>query len=91
MKKVILISEENHGTIGVATSMRAAFQFLIHRGWLSFTDDFYLLDEWTPISKIFEDNGWEQTEESLLEWAMMPTLDWDGMFYFSETTLHEEE
>ena len=91
MKQVILISEENHGVIGVATSMRAAFQFLIQRGWLSFTDDFYLFDKWTPISKIFEDNEWEQTEENLLEWAMTPTLDWDGMFYFNETTLYEED
>ena len=88
--KVIIINEENHGMIGVATSKKAAFQFLINRGWLSFSDDYYLFDQWVTIEQIFDDNSWEKTEESLLEWAMMPTLNWDGMFYFDEKEVYEE-
>lgn len=89
--KVTIIYEENHGIIGVATSMKAAFQFLINGGWLSFSDNYYLFDQWTAIGKIFDDNGWEKTKESLLEWAMMPTINWDGMFYFSEKDVYEED
>lgn len=31
---VILISEENHGTIGIATSMLAAKQWLLRENWV---------------------------------------------------------
>ena len=91
MKKVFLITEENHGTIGVAASRRAAFQYLVKKNWLHFETDYYLFDQWVPIREIFDDNEWEKTNENLVEWAMVPTLDWDGCFYVEEIELVEEE
>ena len=37
--KIIQITEENHGHIGTAASMKAAYQHLVKRGWLGFWDD----------------------------------------------------
>ena len=69
---VIVIHEENHGFIGVATTMRAAFQFLIKHDWL--TIDFDLYDEatgaWYTLGDIFLHKGIEPTKENILAWAM---------------------
>ena len=87
--KLVSITEENHGLIGIALNRKSAFQFLVKRGWLHFASDYYLFDHWTPIQQIFDDNGWEKTEEALVEWAMMPTLDWEGSFYFDEVEVFD--
>jgi hypothetical protein len=90
--KVIHITEENHGHIGTAVSMKAAFQYLVDAEWLTFSTDVWLFDSWVTISKIFDDNGWHKTKESLVEWAMnRDEEDWDGMFYFSADELIEED
>ena len=90
--KVIQIVEENHGHIGTAVSMKAAFQYLVEADWLTFSTDVWLFDSWVAISDIFEQNGWQQTKEELVYWALHhnPEL-WDGMFYFSEDELIEED
>jgi hypothetical protein len=90
--KVIQINEENHGHIGTAVSMKAAFQYLVAAEWLTFNTDIWLFDSWVTISEIFDDNGWHKTKESLVEWAMNRKEEaWDGMFYFSEDELIEED
>ena len=90
--KVIHIIEENHGHIGTAVSMRAAWQFIVNKGWLGFWDAVYIFDEWVGIDEIFEQNGWEKTNENLVEWAMNRGVDeWDGLFYFADDELIEED
>lgn len=39
--EVIVIVEDNHGFIGVAESLKAAKQWLIHEGWVECYTDFY--------------------------------------------------
>lgn len=94
--KIIIISEENHGDIGVATTKKAAFQFLIEHGWLTTKYDLY--DEatgaWYTLGDVFESKGIEPTKQNILAWAMEYADDWhmwDGAFYFHEDTIHEEE
>lgn len=91
--KVIRIDEENHGFIGVASSMKAAWQFIVNKGWLGFWDDAYIFDNWVNIGEFFDQNGWEKTNESLVDWAMNRKGDdaWDGLFYFSECDVYEED
>ena len=93
---VIVIHEENHGFIGVAATMRAAFQFLIKHDWL--TIDFDLYDEataaWYALGDVFLSKGIEPTKENILAWAMQYADDkymWDGAFYFYEEEVNEEE
>ena len=94
--KVITIHEENHGLIGTATTMKAAFQLLIKENRL--TPAFDLYDEatgvWYTLADVFESKGIEPTKKNILAWAMEYADDpyfWDGAFYFYEEALCEEE
>lgn len=94
--QVITIHEENHGFIGTATTMKAAFRFLIEYDWL--TPEFDLYDEatgaWYTLRSVFEAKDIEPTKENILAWAMEYADDprfWDGAFYFNTSVLHEEE
>jgi hypothetical protein len=90
--KVIQITEENHGHIATAVSMKAAFQYLVDAEWLTFDTDIRLFDSWVAIGEIFDDNGWHKTKENLVKWAMNRNEEvWDGMFYFSADELIEED
>ena len=94
--KVITIHEENHGFIGTATTMKAAFRFLIEHDWL--TPAFDLYDEatgaWYTLADVFESKGIEPTKQNILDWAMEFADDamfWDGAFYFHEDVICSEE
>ena len=94
--KVITIHEEIHGFIGTATTMKAAFRFLIEEDWL--TPAFDLYDEatgaWYTLADVFESKGIEPTKKNILDWAMEFADDamfWDGAFYFHEDVIHDEE
>ena len=94
--KVITIHEENHGLIGTATTMNAAFHFLIEYDWL--TPAFDLYDEatgaWCTLADVFESKGIEPTKQNILAWAMEFADDWqmwDGAFYFNEEFVYSEE
>lgn len=94
--KIITIHEENHGEIGVATTMKAAFQFLIKSNWLTFGYELYdkFTESWYTVRDVFMSKGLEETRENLLAWALEHKNDWeiwDGAFYFHEEILHEEE
>ena len=94
--KIIVIHEENHGDIGVATTMKAAFQYLIKHGWLTFGYDLYdkTTESWYTVRDIFMSKGLEETKENLLAWALENEDNWevwDGAFYFHEDALSEEE
>jgi hypothetical protein len=95
--KVITIYEENHGFIGTATTMKAAFRFLIEHGWLTLKFNFY--DEaagaWCTLRSVFEAKCIEPTKENVVAWAVEKYADnpmfWDGAFYFSTDTVCERE
>ena len=90
--KVIQITEENHGHIAAAVSMKAAFQYLVRAKWLTFDTEIWLFDSWTTIGEIFDDNGWQKTNEELIYWALHRNEEvWDGMFYFSAEDVIEED
>ena len=93
--KVITIHEENHGFIGVATTPKAAMQFLVNRGWLELGTEFYdeETEAWYELRHIFESMGIEPTLENIVDWGVSKFDDWrlwDGLFYFGETELYEE-
>ena len=90
--KVIHIDEENHGHIGTAASMKAAFKYLVGAKWLTFNTEVWLFGSWVTIGKIFDDNGWHKTNKSLIEWAMNCDEEiWEGTFYFSTEDVIEED
>lgn len=94
--KIITITEENHGDIGVATTMKAAFQFLIESDWLTFGYELYdkTTDSWYTVRDVFMSKGLEETRGNLLAWALENQNNWevwDGAFYFHEDTIYEEE
>ena len=94
--KVITIHEENHGLIGIATTMKAALRFLIEEGRLTPAFDLYneTTGAWYTLADVFESKGIEPTKENILAWAMEYAEDamfWDGAFYFYEDVIAEEE
>lgn len=50
--KVIHINEENHGYIGTAVSMKAAFQYLVDAEWITPKTEFYINGSWVELGKI---------------------------------------
>ena len=91
--KVVAVFEESAGYLTTAVSMKAAWQYLVREGWLTFDDgvrfsDGYIVD----IAYIFEINGWNQTQENLVRFAMSRNEEeWEDAFAFVETFLVEEE
>lgn len=92
---IIQINEENHGTIGAATSVKEAVKWLIESGWLWGTEDYdgkynKATKKWeytTPIERYGE--NWK---EVLPERPTDEIVDFlDGVFYFHEITLHGAE
>jgi hypothetical protein len=74
MKKIILISEECHGTIGAASTFEKAKQFLLESGWV---DEGFEYDYGVPIKETFGEN-WQE------EFMKLKEEDFEGQFYFDE-------
>lgn len=93
--KIITIHEENHGLIGCATSMRAAFQYLIRTKWLTFNYSIETVDhKWVSLEEAFIAWNIERTPETLLQWCLDNAEEydiWESSFYFDEEELYEEE
>ena len=90
--KVIEVHEENHGLVCIATTRKAGWQYLVNHRWLTFGTEVWIFDSWASIADIFDDNGWNKTNEALVEWAMNRDEEvWDGQFYFSECDVYEED
>lgn len=86
-KNVWLISEECHGTIGVATSMLAGKQWLIEIAWVSMNSDVWIpqTDEITTLKNLYGEN-WEE------HFLSFDTEELENMgFYFREIELLEEK
>lgn len=79
MKKVIVIIEECHGAIGVASTFEKAKLFLLEDGWVDEGWFYYAHGEdiGVPIKEYFGEN-WQ---EKFLE---LSENDFDGSFYFEE-------
>lgn len=91
---IIHINEENHGHIGTAVSMKAAFQHLFKRGWIDAGTEFYIGEDWTTLELIIKAEYGEYTEENAFEWCMQNADNyelWDGLFYFHHGELIEED
>jgi hypothetical protein len=98
--QVIIIREDNHGQIGVATTYKAALQWLIKSAWVGCFTDVSLCEEgkwvYKPIEELAKSFGYDDWKEFLFEILSQSTDDFcdllDSMgFYFSEDELHEEE
>ena len=88
MRNVIIISEENHGTIGVAVDETAAIKFLIAEGWV---DD--LWDEkqkkYVYHETLFDRYGVDNLLDLMMKMYQEDEYCFDGMFYFCKTKLFE--
>ena len=92
---IIQINEENHGTIGAATSIKEAVKWLIASGWLWGTEDYdgkynEETEKWeytSPIERYGE--NWKEVLPERPEEEIVDFL--DGVFYFHEITLHGAE
>ena len=92
--KVIHIDEENHGHIGTAVSMKAAFQYLVDAEWITPRTEFYINGSWVELGKIMWDAGLAVTRNNMVFWCMQNADNWelwDGMFYFSAEDVIEED
>ena len=92
---IIQITEENHGTIGAAVSIKEAVKWLIESGWICGTEDYDAkynkeLEKWeytTPIERYGE--NWK---EVLPERPADEIVDFlEGVFYFHEIPLYGAE
>ena len=85
-KNVWVISEDDHGTIGVATSLLAGKQWLIDSEWVTMGTEVWnpQTQEYATLSELYGDN-WEKyflsCDEDELE---------EMRFLFSKMELHEE-
>lgn len=100
MKTIIVIHEECHGQIGVATTYKAALQWLIKSAWVEcFTEAArHEEGEWKyrPIEELANSFGYDDWKDFLFEILRQSTDDFRSLldtmgFYFSEDELHEEE
>ena len=86
-KNVWLISEDNHGTIGAATSVFAGKQWLIDSGWVTMGNEVWSpqTQEYATLSELYGDN-WEKHFLSCDE----DELEYMG-FFFEKMELHTEK
>jgi hypothetical protein len=92
--KVIQIIEENHGHIGTAVSMKAAFQYLVDAKWIVPNTEFYINGRWVKLGDIMWDEGLAITRNNMVFWCMQNADNerlWDGLLYFSADELIEED
>lgn len=56
--KVIIINEDNHGTLGIAENYTRAIDFLFMYDWIQAGTEIYNYDtkEWTNIEELLGDN-----------------------------------
>lgn len=85
--EIVIIREENHGFIGVATTDKAAKQWLIRKGWVEQYSDIYNPDtsKWESLEELYGEN-WKEA------YMNFDKEDMENMgFYLKEKELIEEE
>jgi hypothetical protein len=85
---VIMVSEDNHGTIGIAKDYACTIAFLVRDGWI--WKGLEIVKEDDTITTIYEDLG-EDYISILLEWDI-DTFEryFEGIFYLTTEEIHEE-
>ena len=88
MRNVIVISEENHGTIGVAVDEAAAIKFIIEEGWV---DDLWDEEQKKYVyhEALFNRYGVDNLLDLMMKMYQEDENCFDGMFYFHKTKLFE--
>lgn len=88
MRDVILITEENHGVIGVAVDEAAAIRFLIDEGWV---DDLWDEEQkkYVYCETLFDRYRVDNLLDLMLKMHSEDKNCFDGMFYFGKAKLFE--
>lgn len=101
-KKVFIIDEECHGSIGVATSPKSAMRWLIETGWVDEYTDYgiyhydYAKDgmrgwEHIAIRSYCDQNGIADWKQWLIDNASAEWLEEHFLIYLREVDLAETE
>ena len=80
IEKVIIISEESHGVIGVAVSLESAIRWLIQTDWITAYTVFCVDEKFQTVEELFGERWRERLVEQKEEF-------FDGGFYFYERDL----
>lgn len=94
MEKVIVITEEGHGVIGVAKDMPGAFAYLLEKNWVYEQSEFIENyntpeEEWLTLYELQKRYECNSLFETLLcLWGKDKSY-FDGCFYFEEMILWE--
>ena len=91
MKNIILITEENHGPIGVADNIEAAIKFLIETDWINANTEIYNdndSDNFTLVKELFG-NNWQEKLCRMSKYDIKELF--DGAFYFYPIQYKEAE
>lgn len=93
--KVFIIIEENHGSIGVATSPKSAMRWLLDEGWIEEYTDYsvYTDKDWvlTPVERYCEQNGIADWQQWLMDNASIDFLEDGFLIHLREYNLAETE
>lgn len=85
--RVITISEDNHGLIGIAKSYADAVHFLVKENWLSELTEVIKADE--TETTVIQDLG-EEWFTKMLHWSMEEFCDYfEGCFYLNSENVYE--
>ena len=80
IEEVVIISEENHGVIGVAVDYKTAIRWLIQTDWINGGTNFWVDEKWQTVEQLFGENWQEKLVEQDEEF-------FEGSFYFYERDL----
>lgn len=86
--RVVIIEEDNHGLIGIASNYQNAIHFLVNENWLDELTELY--DSGFQDTKLLLDllgNKWLTT---ILNWTLEQFNEFfDGCFYLNEVSVYE--
>lgn len=89
--KVITVTEENHGLIGLTLNIRATVDFLIEQDWISRDSEFWDEKEqiWKTLEDFIKDSPYTSMREFLYHKIDNDDGFFDGSFYFGEEYIYE--
>ena len=80
IERVIIISEENHGVIGVAVDLESAIRWLIQTDWINGSTDFWVDGKFQTAEELFGIYWREKLVDQKEDF-------FEGGFYFYEKDL----
>ena len=80
IERVIIISEENHGVIGVAVDLESAIRWLIQTDWINASTDFWVGGKFQTAEELFGIYWREKLVDQKEDF-------FEGGFYFYEKDL----